>query len=370
MRINVNQFTLASRWENALFFLRRGSGNLFRFLMNRFRWHYYPRLGYVSKFPDHVDIESTNLCNMTCPMCYRHGNEWDQQLMNWNLYKKIVDECAKNKCYSIRLSWRGEPMLHPKVVDMICYAKQKGIKEISLISNGLGLTEETSRELIKSGLDWLTISFDGLGETYEKIRKPAKFDEAVHRLQTLQDLKKKLGSKKPVLKIQSIWTAIKHDPQAFYEKMSPVVDLVSSISNKDYYTGEIDHDPDFVCPTLWQRLVITCTGDVVQCICDNDERLHLGNVRTQRIKEIWHSPKFNNVRKLHKQKERLNLKACQQCYDGNRKDKNVIKIGNRKVIADFQSTTYNLPTFGVKRVVDKQKNAKQIEILETAGTPS
>ena len=35
-------------------------------------------------------------------------------------------------------------------------------------------------ELIDLGLDWLTISFDGIGETYNKIRAPLTFEDAVN----------------------------------------------------------------------------------------------------------------------------------------------------------------------------------------------
>jgi wyosine [tRNA(Phe)-imidazoG37] synthetase (radical SAM superfamily) len=56
--------------------------------------------------------------------------------MDFELYKKGIDECAENELYSIRLSWRGESTLNPKLVDMIAYAKKRGIKEVSFITNG------------------------------------------------------------------------------------------------------------------------------------------------------------------------------------------------------------------------------------------
>ena len=55
-----------------------------------------------------------------------------------NLYKKIVDEAAANNTFSIKLSWRGEPMLHPKLMEMIKYAKDKDIK----IAIRLGIRNE------------------------------------------------------------------------------------------------------------------------------------------------------------------------------------------------------------------------------------
>ena len=128
MKINANQFTIDSRRRELRFYIRKG--HIFSYLINRFRWHYYPRMHYVSSFPDHVDIEASSACNMKCPMCFHHKIPKDQVgSMDFDLYKKIVDECAAHKIFSIRLSWRGEPLLNPKLPEMVRYAKQKGINE-------------------------------------------------------------------------------------------------------------------------------------------------------------------------------------------------------------------------------------------------
>ena len=80
--------------------------------------------------------------------------------------------------------------------------------------------------MVVAGLDWLTISFDGMGETYERIRKPAKFDEAVEKIRQYDAIKKRLGTQKPVVKIQTVWPAISEDPQPFYDLFEPISDQV------------------------------------------------------------------------------------------------------------------------------------------------
>lgn len=319
---------------------------MLRFIANRFKWYWYPKLRFVGNFPDHIDIEATNMCNMKCPMCYRHKMNSKESMMDYDLYKKIINECSKNNAYSIRLSWRGEPLLHPRLIDMIRYAKNKGIKEVSFLTNGLILDEYLSRELILSGVDWITVSFDGIGETYEKIRYPSKYEEALERLRKFQQIKKELKTSKPVLKAQTIWSAIRDNHEEYYQELSPIVDKISSISNKDYYKGEIVHDPNFICPSIWQRLAISSNGDVTQCICDAMEHNIIGNVADSTIKEIWHSPAMKRVRELHIKKDRLNLRACVECFEGNLKKKKKFKIGTRQIVADMQSTTFNVSKTG------------------------
>ena len=143
MRINKDQAAL-SKWKDIKFSLKRGYGHLIPFLINRFQWHYYPRLHYVSKFPCHLDIETSSVCNMLCPMCFTTTNEFkkeiDKGFMSFPLFKKVIDEAASYKTYSIRLSHRGEPFIHPNVVDFIKYAKNAGIKEVASLSNILALS--------------------------------------------------------------------------------------------------------------------------------------------------------------------------------------------------------------------------------------
>ena len=175
MKINKGQFRLTSKTKNFKFELKRGNGHLLSYILNRIKWHYFPRLHHISKFPSHVDVEISSLCDLNCPMCYTTTEEFKQTvkdrklLMDVELFKKLIDECVKNNLYSIRLSLRGEVFVHPDIFEMLKYAKEKGIKEVATLSHAGKIDEEKFRKLVNLGLDWLTISFDGVGETYEKI---------------------------------------------------------------------------------------------------------------------------------------------------------------------------------------------------------
>ena len=94
MKINKDQI-IPSRFKKFIFDYKRGSGHFFAYLLNRFKWHYYPRLRYVAIFPDHVDVEISSVCNMKCPMCYTTIKEFDSRVqkrfMEFNLFKNIID---------------------------------------------------------------------------------------------------------------------------------------------------------------------------------------------------------------------------------------------------------------------------------------
>jgi len=340
MKINKDQVTV-SRWEKIKFNYKRGSGHLGRYLINRFRWHYYPRLQYVSRFPDHVDIEISSACNMKCPMCYTITDDFKQKVqkkfMGMDLFKQIVDECAEYKIYSIRISLRGEPFIHKNAVEMIKYAKDKGIKEVSSLTNGLALTPSFFKAVMEAGLDWLTISFDGLGQVYERIRQPAKFEEAYEKIKAYKQIKEKACSLKPVLKIQTVWPAIKDNSREYFDCFEPYVDNIAINPLVDYLHKDknILYVDDFVCPVLYQRLVIGSDGKAL--LCSNDEFcLHpLGDVNKESLYDIWHGAKLTEARNVHKRYKGVeSLEPCKHCYLPRKTQPVIEDFGEKKIVID------------------------------------
>ncbi|MFC1711961.1 radical SAM/SPASM domain-containing protein [Patescibacteria group bacterium] len=341
MKINKGNYSLNSGIDKLSFNLKRGRGHLLFFLIDRFKWHFYPRFHKVSKFPSHVDVEISSICNMKCPMCYTITAEFKKSvktgLMHFNLFKKIIDECVKYNVYSIRLSLRGESFLHPRIFDMIKYAKEKGIKEVSTLTNNLALNPGKFKKLVELELDWLTISFDGLGKTYESIRKPAKFKDSFNMIKKYHQIKKEMNCLKPVIKVQSVWPAIKNNPKKYYNTFSSYVDMVASNPLIDYLRKDedIEYEENFVCPVLYQRLVIGSDGKVL--LCSNDERgLYIvGDVNKQSLYSVWHGKKLNKARNLHLKHQGIKkLKPCKVCYLPRKTRKQNILINNRNTLIE------------------------------------
>jgi wyosine [tRNA(Phe)-imidazoG37] synthetase (radical SAM superfamily) len=140
-------------------------------------------------------------------MCYTITADFKKnvntKLMDFNLFEKVINEIG-GKVPALRLSLRGEATLHPKFAQCIEYAKAKGIKEVSTLTHGGRLKPDFAEQIIKAGIDWITISVDGVGETYEKIRKPIKFAEILENIKGIgpETAKMLLKELKSVKKIQ------------------------------------------------------------------------------------------------------------------------------------------------------------------------
>jgi len=341
MKINKGQFRVSSRTKNFKFELHRGQGHLLSYIANRIKWHLYPRIHKVSRYPPHVDIEISSVCDLDCPMCYTTTEEFKKiagrGFIDFDLFKKIVDECGQNGVYSVRISFRGEPFLHPKAFEMIEYAKTHGIKEVATLTHGGGLDEEKFEKLIDLGLDWLTISFDGIGETYDKIRAPLKFEDAVKKIKNYQQIKKRRKVVKPVIKVQTIWPAISKNPEEYYNIFNPIVDQVASNPLIDYLCNDTDilYEDNFTCPQLWERLVIASDGRAL--LCSNDELSEhiIGDLKKESVFEVWHGKKMTEARKIQIRHMGVQkIIPCKKCYLPRKTQTEYEKIDDRVVKID------------------------------------
>lgn len=341
MRTKTSQFRLSSRANNFKFEINRGSGHLFSYIKNRISWHLFPRLHHVSKFPSHVDIELSSLCNLNCPMCYTTTDDFKNKVnkknMDFDLFKKIIDECARYNLFSIRLSLRGEAFLNKNIFDMIQYAKSKGIKEVSTLTHGGFLDAEKFEQLIDLNLDWLTISFDGVGETYDKIRYPLTFEDSVNKIKEFQNIKKRRNVVKPVIKVQTVWPAISKNPEEFYDIFNPITDQVASNPLIDYLGNDTDvvFEENFTCPQLWERFVIGADGNVMLCANDEMESYTLGNVQDESVFDIWHGKKLNKAREIHlKHMGTKEIEPCKHCYLPRKMEGDKVSLGDRLIDID------------------------------------
>ncbi len=312
MKINFHQNPYDSPERFWKFYGKQG--DFLSAFINRIQWYEYPLYHFVSDFPLHVDIETSSKCNMSCPMCFRKNLKESGQ-MDWETFCKVVDECKEMGIYSIRLSWRGEALTHPRIFDMIEYSIEK-IPNVSFLTNTFLVTEKVADFLVDVGLSYIGCSFDGIGSIYNRIRSPAKFEESYENLRYLKSRRDKLGRAKPRIRVCSIWPAVSNDPQAYYDRMSKVSDLIV-VNNYKNFSAPPAPIPDFVCQYPWERLIVAFNGRVQCCTGWNSDDISLGNVAEKSLCEMWHGDKLNRLRSLHREGRRLELESCSICRHGN-----------------------------------------------------
>lgn len=343
--INKGHFDLDTEKRIAEFEEKRASGWIEKkqYFKYRKEWSEFPKNKIIREYPLQVDLELSSACNLKCPMCYTITDEFKskvkRQYMDTNLAKKVIDEVS-NKVYALRLSWRGESTLHTDFIKIIKYAKDKGIQEVSFLTNGGKLTLDFFKKIQEAGVDWITVSADGTDEVYEGIRKPLKFKETVQKLKDMNLYKKEHDLLKPVIKVQTIWPAIRRNPTEYYEIFSEVSDLVSYNPIIDYLNNDdenqIVYEDKFSCPQLYERVFVSSTGEVVLCNGDENGEFIIGNANNETIHDIWHSEKLNKIRETHKKIDEFKkMSICNRCFYPRKMIPNEpAKVGDRDILVE------------------------------------
>ena len=253
------------------------------------------------RLPDIVQIESTNLCNAKCVFCPRDEMHRQQGVMDMELYRKVVDECAALGITHVRMHNYGEPFLDRRLVEKVRYAKSRGIAEVGMISNGSLITADVAQGLIDAGLDAINISVDASGkETFEQTRVNLDYDTVIDNIRTLVRLRREAGRTRPKLILSFVRQQDSADEQAFIETWRDIADKIH-VTDLHNWAGTLHTRSDvaYPCYRLWLTFTVLWDGRVSLCCADFDGRHVLGDLRTSTIREIWNAPAYRAVRRQH-----------------------------------------------------------------------
>lgn len=293
------------------------------YLVYRYKFNHYPRNKIVNNFPIVVCIEPTSICNLRCIMCFQADKSFSSDkkylgMMDFEFYKRVIDECAENELRSIVLASRGEPFLHPRFCEMVEYAKTKGIMDIKINTNATKLNEEQARRLLRAEPNLLVFSVDSSNkEEYERIRVGAKFDEVVTNIRNLNRIRKEEFPNSTVrTRISMVIIGTDQDVEAARIFWKDLVDefAVNKVTNRlDIYNlPKVENNNH--CSLLWERLYIWWDGLTNPCDEDYKSILSPGKVDANiTIKQIWNGEKMKKFRELHENKMKNSMHPCSRC---------------------------------------------------------
>lgn len=287
----------------------------------RRRWNENPKRYIVDIFPIHLDVETITHCNLKCFMCFQSYDPPKPELMDIEVFRGAIDEGIRKGLCSVKTQYRGEPLLDNRMIEMVRYAKDRGVVEVSFNTNATLLDEERTKGLVEAGLDKIICSVDGCTkEVYEDVRTGASFDVVLNNIEYIQELKEKIGSKRPIVRVQMVDTPKNHCQIDEYLKFwGKIADQVAVEDMLDWKAEKENATPlpDFACAQLWQRLVILADGDILPCCRatrGGNEKLEiLGNAKGTNISDIWQSDNLNKLRELHKNGESHKIRMCRLC---------------------------------------------------------
>jgi len=281
----------------------------------------------VNYLPYRLWVEPTALCNLKCVYCPNKDLARQQKpgFMSFTLFKKVIDE-ACNWVHDINVHHRGESLLHPRFLDMVNYAGEKGVFT-KLHTNATRMDEQMTRAILASRLDLISFSFDGFDkQTYERHRSPGKFEPTLGNILRFLRVKKERGQKRPitifeVLDFPDSKGAFGSEKKQAFERKFEGLPLDRFIVKKAHnWAGNIDINAGvytsggFVpCTFLWHSLVIMWDGKVGPCPHDFMGEITLGDVSKQSLEEIFNVPTIRRLRQQMIKRELEKRLPCNKC---------------------------------------------------------
>lgn len=288
-------------------------------------WDEVPRNKMVMDFPIHLDIETTNVCNLKCPMCPRtmlvERDEFSPLgLMTREEYASIIDQGMEHGLQSIKLNYLGEPLAHKDVVWQVEYAKKKGVLDVMMNSNATLLRPQRGEELMQAGLDNLFVSFDAISpDLFADRRVGTTIGRVIDNVYQFVKLR---NAKYPHVQVRI--SMVMYKEQKWLDQFEGLKimwrDLVDAVGF-GFYTerdpnaqGDFPEIPGFWCAQPFQRMFLKYNGNVTICCVDDKDEVIVGNWREQPLHTIWHSEAYNEIRRLHGSGDYYKMAMCRKCY--------------------------------------------------------
>jgi radical SAM protein with 4Fe4S-binding SPASM domain len=331
--------------------------------------------------PIKLELDITSQCNLRCVMCAFALPEVARRPA-WTLPVEDFARIARQVlpyCRMMSFSFSTEPLLHPRIGELIAIAKGHGVPWLYMSTNGLLLDERRCSELVERGLDNLSISIDAATRsTYERIRVGGRFDQLLAGIERLQRCKARAGSRSPMITFNFVLM------RSNVRELPDLVDLASRLGVEgiaafhltpykglelagESLAGEAElcretfettrerarragvalalpRCPDGLdpaqppletetpavfqladrpssranaCPFPWHFVSIDCHGQVLPCGWWYTEPV-MGNVREQSFEAIWSGPSYRQLRDEHRSRAlRATCRACPAAGMGN-----------------------------------------------------
>lgn len=141
------------------------------------------------------NIDLTNRCNMTCPICFAEANSagyvYEPDYDTIVRMMEMLRNQKPAKCPSIQFSG-GEPTIHPRFFDIIKKSRELGFTQVQVATNGLEFRDiEFCKKAVEAGVHTLYLSFDGVtDDVYIQARARKMFHVKKQVIENLRSLPK------------------------------------------------------------------------------------------------------------------------------------------------------------------------------------
>jgi radical SAM protein with 4Fe4S-binding SPASM domain len=236
-----------------------------------------------------IKIETHNACNRHCWFCKFGQDRRDDRFvqLDWETIRRIVGNLG-DLDYRGRISWYdiNEPLVDKRIVEIVALTRQQCPNAfLSLATNGDLLTPDLYGRLKEAGLHALGVTaYDD-----ETLSKVSRFADDRMTLIDMRDA----------------------GPGQLENRGGNVQ------RNAEVFQAQQWLFADQSCERPSVMMVVKASGLVALCCADMYGDVVMGDVREQRLEEIWRNDRFEHYRRSLAASGRRGLKLCEHCsYSG------------------------------------------------------
>ncbi|OLO26369.1 radical SAM protein [Alkalihalophilus pseudofirmus] len=276
-------------------------------------------------------LEITSVCNLACSFC--PPTERQKQFISVEDFSKRLDQIKPHTDY-IYLHVKGEPLLHPKIDQLLDISYEKGFK-VNITTNGTLLRKAKNKIINKPALRQMNFSlhsFDG---------HEGSTDKEGYVGSILQFIKEATSQSDLIVSLR-LWNLTEDNLTNVQKKRNrEVLEIIENEFNLDYKIEEkvvpgtgvkiaeriyLNQDIEFKWPSLHEeedegkgfchglrnQAGILANGTVIPCCLDGEGIISLGNINETPFSEIIEGKRANNLYNGFSRREAVE-ELCRKC---------------------------------------------------------
>lgn len=285
-------------------------------------------------FPSQILVDVAEVCNLECVHCphldFKRSEHYSGKKIDVDLNTKLVDEVRSHGqgCTEyIRYASNGEPLIHPRIFEMLSYAAKNSGTKVTLTTNGTLLDAVRIQKLIDSGTDVVDISIDAFSnETYAKVRVNGDLDVTRGNVTALISAVQQQHAKLKVVVSYVELPQNMHETSRFEQfwkdqgadyvvirrqhSCSGVKEELAEVRRSE--NASVERKP---CLYPWERIVLNPRGFLDFCPSDWVHGSTIADYRTTTILETWNGEFYRRLRNAHLSNDYSRHAFCGQCPD-------------------------------------------------------
>jgi radical SAM protein with 4Fe4S-binding SPASM domain len=276
-------------------------------------------------------IEITSVCNLACSFCPQTKRQ--ANFIKIDAFTKILDEIKPHTDY-IYFHLKGEPLLHPKLDELLDLSHERGFK-VNITTNGTLIDKNRHKLLMKPALRQMNFSLHSFDGHEGSTNKDAY-------ITTVLSFVKEAVEQSNILISLRLWNLDTDNTTNLQKNRNrEILAMIENEFNLDYKIEEkfvrgsgikiadriyLNQDHEFQWPDLKEeedegkgfchglrnQAGILVDGTVVPCCLDGEGVINLGNINNTPFSEIVESERANNLYDGFSRREVVE-ELCRKC---------------------------------------------------------